>query len=302
MIASALGPVFLLIMLGAVLNWLNFPGRQFWPGIERLTYYLLFPALLVHRIALTDLSGVSLLPLAAVLAGGLGLTSLLVLGLQYWLRADAPALTSAYQGAIRFNTFIGLAAASALFGDAGLSIAAVVIGLKIPLVNVACVLAFAVALGGGRPSFKKIARDLATNPLIVSCVIGLILNLTGAGLPGWTGETLAFLGATALPLGLLAVGVALNLTRLTGSLMLMGLSSVLKFAAMPLIMWGLAVALNLSPAVQQIVVLLACMPTASSGYILARQLGGDASLMANIITVQSLIGFAVIPLWVWALL
>ncbi len=302
MIASALGPVFLLILLGAFLNWLNFPGRQYWQGIERLTYYLLFPALLVHRIALTDLSGVSLLPLALVLAGGLGLTSLLVVGLQFWLRTGAPALTSAYQGAIRFNTFIGLAAASALFGDAGLSIAAVVIGLKIPLLNVACVLAFAIALGGGKPSVAKIGRDLATNPLIVSCAIGLALNLSGAGLPGWTADTLSFLGATALPLGLLAVGVALNPMRLTGSLVLMSLSSLLKFVAMPAIMWGLAVALNLGPAVQQIVVLLACMPTASSGYILARQLGGDASLMANIITVQSLLGFAVIPLWVWMLL
>ncbi len=296
-IAQALGPVFLLIILGAVLNRLNFPGRDYWPGIERLTYYVLFPALLIHRLALTEFVWADLLPLAATLALTLAAVSLLIGLFRRWLAASGPSLTSVYQGSVRFNTYIGLASAGALFGDAGLALAAVVLGLKIPMVNIGCVLAFALTSEQSRLDWGRILRELATNPLILGCVIGLALNATGLGLPGWTADTLAFLGATALPLGLLAVGVALNLRTLGGDLGAIIKASALKFLLMPGLLWGIAWLLGLDTLTQQVLVLLGCLPTATSAYILARQMGGNAPLMANLITAQSLLAFLVIPIW-----
>lgn len=296
-IAQALGPVFLLIILGAVLNRLNFPGRDYWPGIERLTYYVLFPALLIHRLALTEFVWADLLPLAATLALTLAAVSLLISLFKRVLAASGPSLTSVYQGSVRFNTYIGLASAGALFGDAGLALAAVVLGLKIPMVNIGCVLAFALTSGQSRLDWGRILRELATNPLILGCVIGLALNATGLGLPGWTADTLAFLGATALPLGLLAVGVALNMRTLGGDLAPIIKASALKFLFMPGLLWGFSWLLGLDTLTQQVLVLLGCLPTATSAYILARQMGGNAPLMANLITAQSLLAFLVIPLW-----
>lgn len=297
MVAAALGPVFLLIALGTALNRWNFPGSGIWPGIERLTYYLLFPALLVHRIALTELSGVPLGRIALVVVAALVLVSLLAILLRRPLRADAASWTSVYQGAIRFNTFIGLAAADALFGESGLALAAIVAGLKIPMVNVGCVSAFALAGTHAQPSVRSVVRGLVTNPLILACLLGLVLNLSGIGLPGWSADTLSFLGAAALPLGLLAVGVGLNPWQLGGKLRLLLWASGLRFVVMPGVLFGLALALDLPPMVQAILVLFGCLPTASSGYILSRQMGGDAALMAGMITVQSLLGFLALPLW-----
>ncbi|MCH8551170.1 MAG: AEC family transporter [Natronospirillum sp.] len=302
MIAAALGPVFLLILLGAVLNRLDFPGRDYWPGIERLTYYVLFPALLIHRLALTEYSWSILPPLALTLVLALGVVSLLVLINRRWLAADAAALTSVYQGSVRFNTYIGLAAAGALFGDTGLAFAAIALGLKIPLVNIGCVLAFSLANGRAGLDWSRVLRELGTNPLILGCLLGLTLNFTGIGLPGWSADTLSFLGATALPLGLLAVGVALSPRTLGTDVRPIMAASLLKFLAMPLLLWGFARLLGLDPVMQQVLVLLGCLPTATSAYILARQLGGNAPLMANLITAQSLLAFLVIPLWMWLLL
>lgn len=296
-IAQALGPVFLLILLGAVLNRLDFPGRDYWPGIERLTYYVLFPALLIHRLALTDFVWADLLPLIGTLVAVLGAVSLLIALGRHWLAASASSLTSVYQGSVRFNTYIGLASAGALFGDPGLALAAIVLGLKIPLVNIGCVLAFSLASGRSRLDWGRILRELATNPLILGCVIGLALNATGIGLPGWTADTLAFLGATALPLGLLAVGVALNVKTLGGDLAPIVKASALKFVLMPALLWAVAWLLGLDTLTQQVLVLLGCLPTATSAYILARQMGGNAPLMANLITAQSLLAFLVIPIW-----
>jgi predicted permease len=302
MIAAALAPVFLLILAGAGLNRIDFPGRDYWPGIERLTYYLFFPALLVHRIALADLSSVPLIPLTSVLVGGVAVVSGLIWIVRHRLSVDAAGLTTVYQGSVRFNTFIGLAVASALFGEPGLSLAAVVIGLKIPLINIACVAAFSLILGRRTGVFRSMGRGLATNPLIVACLIGLGLNHSGIGLPGWSADLLSLLGRAALPLGLLAVGVALQPRRMTDGIQSMLMAAGMKFVLLPGVMLAMAAMLGLDPLIRAIVVLMACMPTASSGYILARELGGDATLMATAISAQSLLAFGVIPAWMWLLL
>lgn len=297
MIADALGPVFLLILIGALLGRLNFPGAEIWPGIERLTYYLGFPALLVHRLALADFSASGLGQLALVIAATLVTLSLIIWLLRPWLADNGPALTSVYQGGIRFNTYIGLAAASALFGDAGLVWAAMAVAIMIPLINVLCILTFALVGQERRLNPALVGRQLITNPLILACLLGLALNVSGIGLPGWSAPTLALLGATALPLGLLAVGVALTPRAVGRDLGAIIAASALKFLALPLLMLGFALLFGLPLLALKVVLLLAALPTASSAFILARQLGGDTRLMANIITVQSLLGFASLPLW-----
>lgn len=297
MIANALGPVFLLILIGVMLRRLDFPGAAYWPGIERLTYYLAFPALLIHRLALADFSEANFLSFFLVIGGSLGLSSALIWLLKNALAPNNADFTSVFQGGIRFNTYIGLAAASALFGDAGLIVAAIAVGIMIPLVNVLCILTFALANDEQKLSLTGLARGLATNPLIIGCLAGIALNITGIGLPGWTAEVLARLGATALPLGLLAVGVALSFGTVKQDWRAILHSSLLKFMALPVLMLALSALLGLDALSRQVLLLLSCLPTASSAYILARQLGGNAPMMANIISAQSLLAFAVMPLW-----
>lgn len=297
MIANALGPVFLLILLGAVLRRIDFPGAAFWPGIERLTYYIAFPALLVHRLALADFSGAEFDALSLAIGGALLLTSGFLWLIRPWSSRNGPDFTSVFQGGIRFNTYIGLAVASALFGDEGLVIAAIAVSLMIPLVNVLSVLNFALVIGERGVNLRKLVTGVLTNPLILACLAGIALNLTGIGLPDWPEEVLARLGAAALPLGLLAVGVALSPATVKEDWSAIVASSLVKFGVFPGLMFGLATFLQLEPLTRQVLVLLACLPTATSAYILARQLGGNAVMMANIISVQSLLAFAIMPVW-----
>jgi hypothetical protein len=296
-ISNALGPVFLLILFGALLRRLGFPGETFWPQAERVTYYVLFPALLINRLATAEIGSTPLLPNV----GGIVFMLLAGSGLVYLLRrqlsSDGPALTSVYQGGIRFNTYIGLACADALYGDAGLVIAAVVVAIMIPLINLLCILAFHLILHRGNLALSAINRSLLTNPLILGCLIGIALNQTGVGLPGWSEDTLALLGSAALPLGLLSVGVALQIHHIRHTLRELIAAGMLRFVLMPILMVLALHWLDLPPLNAQVLLLFAILPTASSAYILARQLGGDTVLMANIITVQTLAGFVLIPAW-----
>ena len=298
MIANALGPVFLLILFGALLRRINFPGTEFWPGIERLTYYIAFPALLVHRLALADFSNADFGRFALVICAALLLTSALTWALKPWASRNAADFTSLFQGAIRFNTYIGLAVASALFGDPGLVIAAIAVSIMIPLVNVLSVICFSLTIEGNGKTPGGVLKGLLSNPLIVACVLGVTLNISGVGLGGaWIEGLLARLGSAALPLGLLAVGVALSLGTVRQDWSTIMLASVLKFVVFPGLMLGLATWWQLDLLSRQVLLLLACLPTATSAYILSRQLGGNAVMMANIISAQTLFAFAVIPLW-----
>ncbi|MBY6206453.1 MULTISPECIES: AEC family transporter [Halomonas] len=296
-ITAALGPLFLLILLGALLGLARFPGGDFWARMERLIYLLLFPAMLVATLARADISQVPVVRLAVVLLGTMLALSLLLWWCKPRLGLDAAAFTSVFQGAVRFNTYVGVAGAAALHGSQGATVAAVALALMIPTVNVLCVLTFIAAGTLGRSGLWRSLWALAQNPLILACLIGIGLNLSGIGLPGWSAGTLELLGRAALPLGLVAVGVALRPQALLRRDLGLWVSSLAKLILMPALVLALGWVCGLDPVSLNVALLFAALPTATSAYILARQLGGDAELMAGLITAQTLAAMLTLPLW-----
>ncbi|MGM0543043.1 MAG: AEC family transporter [Pseudomonadota bacterium] len=296
-INGALGPLFLLILLGAVLGVKRWPSDTFWPHMERLIYFLLFPAMLVATLATADVSQVPVTRLALVLLGAMAAFGLLLWRLRVRLKLTPAAFTSVFQGAVRFNTYVGVAGAAALHGSAGATTAAVAVALMVPVVNVMCVASFVAAGTLGNASIGKSIMALVKNPLILACLLGIALNLSGVGLPGWSHDTVELLGRAALPLGLVAVGVALRpaaLLRLDRGVLA---TNSIKLLLMPALVLVLGWLVGLDAVSRDVALLFAALPTATSAYILARQLGGDAELMAAIITGQTLLAMLTLPVW-----
>ncbi len=303
-VQQALGPLFLLIVAGALLGWKRFPGEGFWSELERLIYYVLFPAMLMSTLARADMASVPVIPLACVMLGSMLLfAAALWLGWRHapdWLSrqlGDAASFTSLFQGSIRFNSYVGVAGAAALHGSAGATVAAVALALMVPAANLLCVLAFIGAGTLGEGGLLRSLKALTRNPLVLACLAGTALNLSGIGLPGWSGDALTLLGRAALPLGLVAVGVALRPRVLMNSGSVAWLASLLKLLAMPALVVGLCAGVGLTGVARDVAILFAALPTATSAYILARQLGGNAELMSALITAQTLLAMLTLPLW-----
>lgn len=296
-VADALGPLFLLILLGAVLGQLRQPDGNFWAQLEKVIYFLLFPAMLVATLATANVGEVPVIRLALALLGGMFLFALLLWITQVRLGLEAAAFTSVFQGALRFNTYVGVAGAAALHGSAGATVAAVAVALMVPVVNVLCVASFIAAGTLGPSSLGQSLAALARNPLILACLAGIGLNLSGIGLPGWSGAAVELLGRAALPLGLVAVGVALRPQALLRLDRGVWAANLVKLVLMPVVVFALALVLGLDNVNRDVALLFAALPTATSAYILARQLGGDAELMAALITGQTLLAMATLPLW-----
>lgn len=298
----ALLPIALLIALGAWLRHSQFLADAFWPQAERLGYYVLLPALFVHGLGTARLDGVPVQGMILALVSSTVLVALLIVGLRRCFSVDDPAFTSVFQGGVRFNNYVGVSAAAGLFGAQGIALAAVANAAIVPTVNILCVLVFARYGSAGRMRWQGVVKQMALNPLLLACAVGIFLHGTGLGLPAALEPLLKALGQASLPLGLLCVGAALDLRAARSWLRPVGMSSVAKFMVMPLITLAACHVFGLKGEAAIAALLFQALPTASSSYIMARQLGGDAPLMAGIIAGQTLLAAVALPLAVSVLL
>lgn len=284
-------PNFVLILVGLALARRFDYGRDFWQGLEKLVYYVLFPALLFRALATAELdftrAGLVVASACAFTLAGFGLSLLAkpLFGLDRQLHATGS------QCGYRFNTYIGLAIAGTLFGSPGVALAALLLGVMIPLANFGAVAVLAAH------SERGFLRELAQHPLVISSLAGFAWNLAELPLPAFADQTLALLGQTALPAGLLSVGAAMQIERGQGPVSAHAWWLSIKLAAVPALAWALARALELPELEARVLILCAALPTATNAYILAVRMTGDGRAVATQVTVGTVISMATIPLW-----
>ena len=294
-------PAFGLLALGAVLRRFLLRDVAVWAGIERLVFWALTPALLVSSIASVDLAALPVgrmaLAIWLALLGGTALSLLLARA----ARLDHPATTSVLQGGIRFNNLMGFALVGGLFGAPGTALGAVATGLIVPFVQVVTIGAFALAPaadgGGGRFSPLRVLKQLATNPLLLAVLLGFAVSALG-GLPPGIKPLLRSLGGASIALGLLCVGAALSPGALRGRAGVQAATCVVKLALVPAMTLALGLALGLDPLSLAVALVFMALPTATTSYVMARALGGDAPLMAALTTTEHMVAAATLPLWI----
>ena len=290
----ALAPIAVLIGLGHGLRRFGILADPFWPQAERLAYYVLVPALFLHGLATARLDEVPVAGLAAVLVLSTTAVAALLVVARPLIAVGDPAFTSVFQGGVRFNNFVGVTAAAGLFGAQGVALAAVANAAIVPTVNVLCVLVFA-RYGPTRPTALRVAQGIASNPLVLGCAGGILAQATGWGLPPVAEPALRALGAAALPLGLLCVGAALDFTAIRTGMGAILATSAVKFLGMPIAAALACAGVGLTGPAAVTALLFQALPTAPSAYVMARQLGGDAPLMAGITAAQTVLAGAAIP-------
>ncbi len=291
-VARLLFPDYALIAAGAVLRRLDAFPPAFWAGLERLVYYLLFPALLVRSLAGAPLFARGAWTLVAVVVAATLLAMALALPARRLFGLAQPAFAASFQCAFRFNTYVVLAVASRLGGAESLALASLLVGVLVPIVNVAAV----AMLAHGRDT--PFLRELVRNPLLLACAAGIALNAAGIALPGWIDALLAELAHAAVPLGLIAVGAALHLARDTLPAGATLWFHAIKLGALPALAWLLCRHYGLDVQETAVAVLFCAVPTASSTYILATQMGGDGRAAAWLITSGTLAAGVTLPLWI----
>lgn len=301
--ALAVLPLLLIIATGYALARSGVLPDADWKGIEILSFRVLIPAVLILAISGSDLSSGNFGALAAALMLTCATLVLVALATRLLPRArlsDA-SFTSVFQGGVRWNAFVALAAAEQFVGPPAIAALAVAIALLIPTLNICCIVVLT-TFGPGRSSAGQIALAVPKNPLVQACGIGLGLYAFGITLPGPVVETLEMIGRGALAVGLLAVGAGISLRRLARWDWKVGLTLLYRPLLAPLIFVGFALWFTLDPMPTLVGVLVFAAPAASNGYIVAKQMGGDADLYADVLTWQTVLSLVVLPIWAWVVL
>jgi malonate transporter len=294
-----LAPVFATIALGYGMRQIDIIDEGAWPALERLTYYLFLPALLIHSIASTDINDLPIDQVLIVVWLVLVIVVVMLLSMRRTFAFGDPSFAAVLQGAIRPNTYVALAAAFALHAEDALPSVALAIVAFVPLVNLFAVLGHARFGKAGAKSLMRLLLDVFTNPLILACAAGIALNRTNVEIPRGVDTLLEMLGRAALPLGLVTVGAALEFSQLRGKAGAILASSLFKLMLLPaMVMIGLNIA-RVEGVSADVVLLFAATPASISCYIVSRQMGGDAPLMAGIITLQSLAAALSLPFWLY---
>lgn len=296
---NAIVPVFGVIAIGFLAKKLKVVPDSAWPAVNSFGYWLLYPAFLFSTVASADFSGPQTLPFLGCLIAGFTLAAMWGLAMRLVFRGDGPAYTSVFQGSVRWNGFIMLAAAPALYGDQGTALVALGFGPVVAFVNLISVSVLA-RWGDNdvKPTISGALNEVARNPLVIASIVGVISNLSGVvKYMGPAAEGIALLGRAALPVALVSVGAALSLgsARLVPLHLSVGIFSKLLVA--PVLMLGVGYAIGLPPLLLAVAVGLASMPSAPASYVLAREMGGDAPLMASIVTATTLLSLITIPFW-----
>lgn len=303
MLASfeSLLPVFSIIVLGVILRRKLVTDPALWLGAEKLGFWVLFPSLLAKTLIGADLRGGQASTLAITLFIAVIAYSILILALRpilsRYLGMDAASYSTIYQVSTRWNGFIALAIVDKLYGDEGVSLVAVALAAMVPILNMQNVTVVTVLLSEKRPSVFRLARSVLTNPLILGCGTGMLINLLSIPVYGPVLTTLDILGNAALGVGLILVGTGLQLRAALRPSLAAWIGTALKLISFPAFVALLAIWFGLTGQAFAIVIICASVPTAMNGYLLAKELGGDAPLYATIVTLQTVVCFFTIPIF-----
>jgi predicted permease len=298
---NAAAPIGLIILLGYLLNRYKIAGPEIWSAIEHICFYILFPFLMVSTLATANLTDLPVTNYVIVLIGAAIGMSLLLLAsrpLMAYFGVSGPAFTSLFQGATRWHGFMALAVVGALYGNDGFALVALAIGILVPLLNMATVLVLSIwGENASTPSARSVLVRMTRNPLIIACAVGLALNFTG--IPLFIFNAIEIIGDGGLGLAMLAVGAGLQIERISRTKWLLAVGVLIRLVGMPMLVIGLSWLVGLDGLPRTIAIIAGAVPTASTAYVMARQMGGDAQLMANIVTIQVMLSAITLPLFIY---
>jgi predicted permease len=291
--AQLLFPDFSLILCGYLVCRYTPLNRTVWQQVETLVYFVFFPVLLFQSIVKSplDIGSTSGLIGAGWTVGLTGIVLAYSLPYWPWLGRHVPARDHAAsaQVAFRINSFIGLALAERLAGPQGLLLIAVLIGVCVPLFNVAAVWPMA------RQGQRGFAGALLRNPLIIGTSSGLLANLLGLSIPSWLEPTVSRIGAASLPLGLMAAGAGMQFGALGRAKSMAVVLLTIRHLLLPVAAFGLARLFGLDPVQTTVLLAFSALPTAPSAYVLAARMGYDGAYVAGLVTLSTLLGMVSLP-------
>jgi predicted permease len=296
-------PILSILALGAALARFGFLERRFIDELNRLVFWVGIPCFVVHSLAVAEapasgslgVTGALAVTTLAAVPVGFGLAALL--GLER--RLHGTFVQASFRGNL---AFVGIPVLMYAAGGDDADLRARAVLVLAPTMLLYNSLAVVVLLSSARPAgdgahgLRTIGREIGTNPLILSCLAGLLVSASPVPLPTSLLRALGSVGEIAVPLALLCIGATLATTRLEGRVGAAVAAAALKVAAVPLLALVAARWFSLDDEGLRILLVYAACPAASSSYIMAVKMGGDGALASAALVVSTVLSAVALSL------
>ncbi|MEK8078948.1 AEC family transporter [Pseudomonas sp. XK-1] len=282
-------PVFAMLFLGVVLKRLHWIDTAFINTASSLVFRGTMPTLLFLGIVKADLSTALQPALLLFFVVATLVCFALAWGWAIWRipHEDRGIYT---QGAFRGNNgIIGLALATSLYGDYGLSLGAVLGGVVILCYNVLSAIVLAIYSPGAKTGPLAIGKSILVNPLIIGVLLAIPFAYWRIPLPGWLMTSAEYFAQMTLPLALICIGGTLSLASLRQSSGTALSASLMKMVWLPLLATLGAWLYGFREADLAILFLYFASPTAAASFVMARAVGANHELAAAIIVITTLV-------------
>lgn len=307
LIVETLAPLVLLIVLGAALAHIKFLGHDFMADLNKLAFWIALPALLFTSATHAAEPGSQTWLLLGIVLGCTILISLVAWGVGVLLGMPSNVQGTLIQSAFRGNlAYIGLPVLAYSFttlptegGKQAMATAVIVMVLTMAFYNILAVIVLQASSHAGKTSIPALARHIATNPLLLAGVLGLLVPLLNLHPPVFVNRALEALGNAAVPIALLCIGGSLAVTSLKGRRTWIVTAAVLKVVLLPVLVYFLSRMAGLGPVEQRMALIFTSCPTAAAAFVMAREMGGDTALASGSIALSTLLsgGSLAVALW-----
>ena len=276
-------PIFLVMAIGCFLKYKNVLKEEFYSGASRFVFLIATPALLF-----TDTASVSFketFDIKFILTAlGLIFTYIVIL----WIFVPLFVKDRVRAGAIihcgfRSNfAILGVPLAKNVLDAVGVAKAELLLAFGVPLFNVCAVVCLAY-WSQGKGDYKKMLKNIVTNPLIIGALSGLMFSVLSIPIPAVISKTIGYVGNTALGLGLIVLGASFDFKKFAKNFKTTILASLVKIVGAPL--FGLIISYLLGYRGNELLIVLIFMgsSTAINSYIMAKEMGSDSELTSGIV-------------------
>lgn len=294
---EAILPVVLCLLLGKALARTPLFGSTDWASLEKLMFWIFLPLLIFKSITQSEFDISTSVSLAIVFFVAQATIICIALVHAFAFGVSNKSMTSLFQSAARWNNIIPIAVASTSLGMEGMNVVAVALAVMVPVANISCIFVLQFALKSGSASFSRNLVAVIKNPLIVACLVGFLVKISGYNLPQVFMNFSSILASSTLGVGLICVGAGTNIVAMRREHVHVIGAALTKLVMMPVVVYVLCLMFDIEGIPLTAAVLCAATPTAMQSYVVARNMGGDAELMGSIISAQHILALGTLPLF-----
>ncbi|GEA59811.1 AEC family transporter [Vibrio comitans] len=288
---SVTGPICLILVMGVVLKKVAIINDAFIESASNLVFKVTLPTMLFLSLVEADHDFATSASLVGFSVGSNVLFFAFCTALVGILLKGNNDSGVVVQGAFRANTgIIALAYVANMYGTEGLATAAIYVAATTLLYNVLAVISLTPkGAQTGASALKTMTKSITSNPLIISIMAGFAYSFIGLPVPKVASDAGHYFASMTLPLALLCTGGSLNLNSLKHETMPTWIATTLKLIAAPIVSCLLAYVLGFRGEALGIIFFMTASPTAAASYVMARSMGGNSTLAANIIALTTIL-------------